>query len=366
MQIVMKKSLSTIILCFQTLFLTGQTLICTEHISKENIHSEELLTAVKTHINRVNPHNNRTPTIYLVDFFQKEGLNKYRIIANKWPCAPLFRQPDCIVRLDSFTIVFLYTPDYRKPKDSLFLDILEREMSSVFNQTMGYNWETMTTSRYVRWPVIRFTPKVVEYIFQEGKLINVRPYDRMYYEDLPIPPSFIRSDCRDFCPRCRREADDYQYRLKKDTAFAQQERIRFGNFIRERNENKKLEFPIGTHVKAWVTCPNSSMRIQIIGEVIEWRVAIRDGLSVIFFSNIREDGSSGPQLQGPEMELEYLEAKIKIIEFADSRRAREFRRRNRLIRNNMLWVDVGRNSLVRTDARAPAGADVHVGVNKAK
>jgi len=198
----MKKSLLTIVLYFQTLFLAGQTIICAEHISIENIHGVEFLTATKTHRNR--HHDNQSVRVYLVDFFQEKNQNKYRIVSTMWPCAPLFRQPDCIVRLDSFSIAFLYTPDFRTPKDSLFLDILEREMSSVFNQTMGYNWETMTTSRYVRWPVIPFTPRVIEYIFQEGKLINVRQYDRMFYEDLHNPQVFIwrEGGCRDFCPRC--------------------------------------------------------------------------------------------------------------------------------------------------------------------
>jgi len=314
------KFLLIIVLCFQTLFLAGQTIICAGHISKENIHREELLTAIKTYENRINPHNSRIPTIYLVDFFQEDGLNKYRIIADRFPCTPLFRQPCCIVRLDSFAIAFLYTPDFRKPKDNLFLDILEREMSSVFNQRMGYNWETLTMED-VAVVATSFSPSVIEYTFRDGKLINTRPYDRMYYEDLHSPlTSFWMRNCREFCPRCRGEADEYQYRLRNDREFARQERIRLESFMRERNEERKLEFPIGTSVRAWVSCPHSSMSIQIVGEIIDWRVTTERERSFLVFSNKREDGSFGPTLRGPEMRLEYLEARIKIAEFTDPQR----------------------------------------------
>ena len=200
------KYLLTVVLCFQTFFLTGQTIICAEHISKENILREEFLTAIKTYKNRT---KSTLTKIYLVDFFQKNDLNKYRIISCLHPSAPLFRQPDCIVRLDSFSMVFLYTPDYRTPKDSLFLDILERKMSSFYyNQTMGYNWKTLTMDSNVRVAIPgSFTPSIIEYIFQEGRLVEITelrlPYNKMYYEDLHIHPNFFYNfGCRYFCPRC--------------------------------------------------------------------------------------------------------------------------------------------------------------------
>ena len=198
--------LFTIVLCFKIVFLTGQTIICAEHICEESIHREEFLTAIKTYKDRYNPRNNPFPIVYLVDFFQEGNLNKYRIYGDLYPCAPLFRQPDCIVRLD-VCLFFLYTPDYRTPKDSLFLDILERNMSNIFlNQKMEYNWETMTISNKVFiFGGFTYSPSVTEYIFQEGRLIDVKDIQslKMYYEDLYIFPSpWYDFGCRYICPSC--------------------------------------------------------------------------------------------------------------------------------------------------------------------
>jgi len=197
------KFILTAILCFQIAFLVGQTIVCTEHISDDRIHREELLAAIEMYRDR-GSRSSALRRVYLVDFFQENSLNQYRIISCLWPNAPLFRQPDCIVRLDSFSIALLYTPYFRKPKDSLFLDILEREMSSVFNQTMGYCWETLIMDTNVRVALPgSFSPPIIQYTFREGRLIEITefrwPYNRMYYEDLHIPPNW---NCREFCPRC--------------------------------------------------------------------------------------------------------------------------------------------------------------------
>ena len=117
-----------------------------------------------------------------------------------------------------------------------------------------------------------------------------------------------------------RETHEYIYRLENDTAFAMQEKIKHENMVREKNEKLKLEFPIGTQVKAWA-CYS-----QIIGEIVEWR------------SIISKNGKLGSQ-KGPDIEIEYLEAKVRILEFMDIKKKKRIERCNRMI-NSELWLNI--------------------------
>ncbi len=119
---------------------------------------------------------------------------------------------------------------------------------------------------------------------------------------------------------------EYNYRLVNDTAFARQKKNEYENSIRERNEKLKLEFPIGSQVKAWVDYSSGS-NTQILGEIVDWRVTVSKG------------GTLGASPKGPEIEVEHLEAKLKVIEFMDVKKQKRIERCNHMI-NNELWVGV--------------------------
>jgi len=124
-----------------------------------------------------------------------------------------------------------------------------------------------------------------------------------------------------------KETQEYQYRLENDTAFARQAKIEYESSIRERNEKLKIEFPIGSKVKVWADYSFWGMRSQIIGVIIDWRVKVSKG------------GQLG-SLKGPEIENEYLEAKIRVVEFMDIRKKKRIERCNKMA-NNELWLSVG-------------------------
>ena len=123
-----------------------------------------------------------------------------------------------------------------------------------------------------------------------------------------------------------KESREYNYRLVNDTAFARQEKIKYESSIRERNEKLKSEFPIGSRVMAWVDCSFLGARCQIVGEIVDWRVSV---------SKFKSRLGSSPK--GPEVEHEYLEAKLRVVEFMDIRKKKRIERHNR-ITNNELWV----------------------------
>jgi len=118
-----------------------------------------------------------------------------------------------------------------------------------------------------------------------------------------------------------------QFRLENDTTFARQEKEYVENSIRKRNKERKAEFPIGTQITAWVSY-SINANTQIVGEIVDWRVGVRSG------------GNLGSRRE-PEIQAEYLEAKVRIVEFMDARRQRRVERRNR-VENNELWINGNR------------------------
>ena len=119
---------------------------------------------------------------------------------------------------------------------------------------------------------------------------------------------------------------EYKYRLENDTAFARQEKEKYESAIREKNEKLKLEFPIGTSVKAWVDFSFWGRRSQVIGEIIDWKVVIRKSGRLMSYS-------------GPEIESENLKAKIKVTEFTEKSKEKRIARYNKMT-NGELWVEV--------------------------
>ena len=126
-----------------------------------------------------------------------------------------------------------------------------------------------------------------------------------------------------------KEAEEYQYRLENDTAFARQEKIIFENSIRQENEELKLEFPIGTYMKVRIDYSECGLHTYIIGEIIDWRVG---GVKII--------GNLGVTEKGSEIEAEYLEAKIRIVEFMDMEKKERVEGHYTRANNDELWVNV--------------------------
>jgi len=146
---------------------------------------------------------------------------------------------------------------------------------------------------------------------------------RSYYRHLHNQDLKVEEQIEYYQKRWR-ESFEYQYRLKNDTAFYRQEKIKRENLYRERNEELKLKFPIGSQVKVWATYNAFGARSPIIGEIIDWR------------ATVRKSGALTPK--GTMLEIEYIEAKIKIIQYIDITKKEGIE--NQLRRtNNELWAN---------------------------
>ena len=124
-----------------------------------------------------------------------------------------------------------------------------------------------------------------------------------------------------------RNTQDYDNRLKNDTAFARQEKIKYENSINENNEKLKQQYLIGSKVKAWVDYSFLGSRSPIIGEIVDWRVCVSKSKSRLNSPN------------GPEIEIKYLEAKVKVQEYLEIKKKRRIEKRNNMI-NKEVWINV--------------------------
>jgi len=98
-----------------------------------------------------------------------------------------------------------------------------------------------------------------------------------------------------------------------DTAYALRYKIEGENYYRERKEEPKLKFPIGSQVEVWANYNIFDARSPIIGEIIDWR------------TTVRESGA------------EYLQAKIKVIQYMGITMNEEIENKIRQL-NQELWV----------------------------
>lgn len=124
-----------------------------------------------------------------------------------------------------------------------------------------------------------------------------------------------------------RKQQEYGVRLKTDTAFATQEKLKYENSIKEENEKLKQAFPIGSKVKAWVDYTFLGRRTEIIGIIEDWREVTSKSKGKLHSAD------------GPEIEFVRLEAKVKVVEFLDNKKRKQVVRQNKM-ENDELWVNV--------------------------
>ena len=148
-------------------------------------------------------------------------------------------------------------------------------------------------------------------------------YRHLHNQDLKIEEQI------DYYREHWRKSHDHNYRLVNDTAYARQEKEKYESESRERKEKMKTDFPIGSQVKVWVVYSWLGAQTQIIGEIVDWREVVSKHYSTL-----------GSSPKGPKIEIKYLEAKIRVIEFMDIQRKKRVERNNRMT-NNELWVNTG-------------------------
>ena len=118
---------------------------------------------------------------------------------------------------------------------------------------------------------------------------------------------------------------EHGQKLKTDTAFARQERIKFQKYISEKREKQKQSFPIGSKIKAWVDYNSVGNRTEIVGTVIEWRYVDEKG------KRLSPDGI--------DLKLKDVEAKVRVTAFSDKKRKKQVEKQNQMTTDE-LWVNI--------------------------
>jgi len=116
-------------------------------------------------------------------------------------------------------------------------------------------------------------------------------------------------------------------RLKTDTAFARQERLKFEESVKEKKEKQKQSFPIGSKIKAWVDYTSGGLRTQIEGNIVEWREVEEKG------KRLSPDGTY--------FKLKDVEAKIRVTAFIDKKKKNRVEKQNQMTTDE-LWVNIER------------------------
>jgi hypothetical protein len=122
-----------------------------------------------------------------------------------------------------------------------------------------------------------------------------------------------------------KEFQELGQRLKTDTAFARQERLKFEESVREKKEKQKQSFPTGSKIKAWVDYTSGGLKTQIEGNIVEWREVEEKG------KRISPDGTY--------FKLKDVEAKIKVTTFIDKTKKKRVEKQNQMTTDE-LWVNI--------------------------
>lgn len=122
-----------------------------------------------------------------------------------------------------------------------------------------------------------------------------------------------------------KKSQELGQRLKTDTAFARQERLKFEEYIREKREKQKQSFPIGSKIKTWVDYNSVGNRTEIIGTVLEWRYVDEKGKRLL--------------PDGTYFKLKDVEAKIKVTAFIYKKMKNRVEKQNQMTTDE-LWVNI--------------------------
>lgn len=116
---------------------------------------------------------------------------------------------------------------------------------------------------------------------------------------------------------------EYDKRMRTDTAFVQQERLKYERMVKERIEKAKQSFPLGSKIRAFVEYPPTGKYTDIEGFVTDWREVEGKGDSL--FPNF--------------FKLKHGEAKIKVIEYMENDKIKRVEKQNEKTINE-LWVNI--------------------------
>jgi hypothetical protein len=116
-------------------------------------------------------------------------------------------------------------------------------------------------------------------------------------------------------------------KVKTDTAFARQSKLEFEKSAKEKIEELKLSYPLGSKIKTWVEYTSGGLRTPIEGIVVEWREVDEKG------QRMSPDGTY--------FKLKDVEAKVRVTTFIEKNKKKSVEKQNQM-KTDELWVNIER------------------------
>ncbi len=142
-------------------------------------------------------------SIVLVDFYQIDTLNFYRLLGSMEPWEILYKTPDCYFTYENH-IVYFYSESYAQPKDSIWKgNLLSLTCKVLSHPGLEVQWinDSIIGIKGPFYKVI-YDPIIIEYKISEGKVVTKTICDEMFYRDTGVPKGVI--NYRNYKPKiCR-------------------------------------------------------------------------------------------------------------------------------------------------------------------
>lgn len=127
--------------------------------------------------------------IILIDFYQRDTLNIYRIMGTNEVFTIFYKNPDCYTIYRN-SIIYVFTENYSEPKESVWKELVFSQTCRILNYPhITVNWmnDSIEAIDGSFSDYGQYDPIVFEYSFSNGKLISKSVCDKMLYPDTGYP-----------------------------------------------------------------------------------------------------------------------------------------------------------------------------------
>lgn len=141
--------------------------------------------------------------IILVDFYQVDTLNLYRLLGSMEVYQILYKTPDCYFTSENH-IVYFYSENYTQQKDSTWKgNLLSLTCKVLSHPGIKVQWinDSITGIEAPFYKVI-YDPVIIEYKVSKGKIVSRTICDKMLFPDTGAPKGVI--NFRDYKPKIYR------------------------------------------------------------------------------------------------------------------------------------------------------------------
>ena len=144
------------------------------------IESEDLKSVYSDYItNHTTP--NKYKHILFIDYLFVDNLNVYTIVEDDCVRNLFWKKPDCFF-FNYNHLIYIYTKDCFKKKDSIWVDSLVSTTCDFFNFPKSYSrWKTDSISYIGSGNLFNYDPETIEYKTRKGKIISKKRVEKVLF-----------------------------------------------------------------------------------------------------------------------------------------------------------------------------------------